>query len=54
VAIIPNEEHPWHGIAAAEGNWPVDASAELGWAYIKTVKTWLEAEIRSALEAGDS
>jgi len=49
-----NKEHPWHGIAAAEGNWPVDASADLGWAYIETVKTWLEAKIRAALETSEN
>ncbi len=42
-------EHPFYGIAAAEGNLPTDASVELGREAVERVLSWAEGKVREAL-----
>jgi creatinine amidohydrolase/Fe(II)-dependent formamide hydrolase-like protein len=46
-----NPSHPWYGIAANEGNDPIEASVELGTAAVDGVIEWARPQILSALAA---
>ena len=42
--------HPWFGIAAAEGNSPLDASKDLGDSAIQCVTSYIQEQVMAALD----